>query len=367
MTAISAGRRQQLAEFNESLTRSLRRRARVFALIGFNLAIMLIVDWFYPGFLGIANIQVIIDGMALPAAVAAAQALLLAAGRFDLAVGGVAALAGILVGDMMVRLGIPAIPAVFLGLLFGAAVGLTNGIFIERFKLNSIVMTLATWWIMLGVAQGITQGNMPGGFSNGFQTFGQKRIFGFLIGDYYSLIIVSVIGVFFAYRRFGYHVLATGGDREASRRKGIRVDRVGITLFTISGLVAAFAGICFAAQLGSGQTNAYYNLALETIAAAVIGGAGLNGGEGSVLGTVFGLLLLNMTTNALIFLGWSSLWSQAIYGAVLVAAITIDNIVLRLRARRARASTLQRVDDPDSLAPTRSAQEKTEVSTMERT
>lgn len=367
MTAIPAGRRKNLAHFNESLARSLRRRSRIFALIGFNLLIMLIVDWFYPGFLGIANIQVIIDGMALPAAVAAAQALLLAAGRFDLAVGGVAALSGILAGDMMVKLAIPAVPAVFLGLLFGAAVGLTNGIFIERFKLNSIVMTLATWWIMLGVAQGITQGNMPGGFSNGFQTFGQKRIFGFLIGDYYSLIIVTVIGIFFAYRRFGYHVLATGGDREASRRKGIRVDRVGITLFTLSGLVAAFAGICFAAQLGSGQTNAYYNLALETIAAAVIGGAGLNGGEGSVLGTVFGLLLLNMTTNALIFLGWSSLWSQAIYGAVLVAAITIDNVVLRLRTRRARRSTFHRVDDPGTRTLGRPAEESGEISAAERT
>jgi ribose transport system permease protein len=256
-------------------------------------------------------------------------------------VGGVAALSAIVCGDMMVQFNIPPIPAVLIGLLFGAVVGFINGLFIERFKLNSIVMTLATWWIMLGIAEGITQGQMPGGFPNSFQSFGQIRILGFLVGDYYALALVVIMGVVFGYRRFGYHILATGGDREASRRKGIRVERVGIVLFTFAGLVSAFAGICFSAQLGSAQTNAYYNLALETVAAAVIGGAGLAGGEGSIVGTVFGLLLLNITTNALIFLGFSALWSQAIYGVVLVAAITIDNVALRLRARRALRSTLR--------------------------
>lgn len=341
----------------QAIARVARRRVRIWALVIFDVLIMVVVGALEPGFLAISNIRVIIDGMALPASVAAVQALLLAAGRFDLAVGGIGALSAILAGKMMLGLHIPVVLAVVLGLLFGSWVGWINGVLIERFKLNSIVMTLATWWIMIGAAQGVTQGIAPGGFPDAFSNFGQTRVFGFLIGDYYSLAIVVVIGVVFAYRRFGYHVLATGGDREAARLKGIKVERVGIMLFALSGLVSAFAGIVFAAQLGSAQSTTYYNLALQVIAAAVIGGAGLNGGEGSVLGTVFGLLLLNIVTNAVIFVGVSALWSQAIYGAVLVVAITVDAVAIRARARTALRRTLQERDRHSAeLSPGRGAE-----------
>ena len=327
--------------FGSALGRLARSKTRLLILIAFNLAFLVIIGSFEQGFLDLTNMRVVINGMALSAPVAAVEALLLASGRFDLAVGGIAALSGIVSGDMMVDWHLPAMLAFVLGLAFGALVGLIDGIFIEVFHVNSIIMTLATWWMTVGVADGITQGQAPGAFSQFFQDIGQQTLFKFLASDYYSLIIVVAIGIWFAFRRFGYHVLATGGDREAARLKGIPVERVGLILFTLSGLVAAFAGIVFASQINSAQPEAYVNLALNAIAAAVIGGAGLSGGEGSIVGTMFGLFLLSVMSNAAIFVGLSALWEEAISGVVLVAAISFDKIAVVLRRRGAEKKVLE--------------------------
>lgn len=112
-------------------------------------------------------------------------------------------------------------------------------------------------------------------------------------------------------------------------------------LFTLSGLMAAFAGIVFASQIDSAQPEAYVNLALNAIAAAVIGGAGLNGGEGSIIGTMFGLFLLTVMSNAAIFVGLSALWEEAISGVVLVVAISFDAIAVVVRKRGAERKVLE--------------------------
>ncbi len=325
----------------ESIKRLVRSKTRLFILIGFNLAFVLIIGAVEPGFLDLTNMRVVINAMALAAPVAAAEALLLAAGRFDLAVGGIAALAGIVSGDLMVDWHVPSLLAFFLGLLFGALVGLVDGIFIEIFHVNSIIMTLAMWWITVGIADGITQGQAPGAFPALFQKIGQMTFLKFLASDYYALFLVLAMGIWFAFRPFGYHVLATGGDREAARLKGIPVERMGMILFTLSGLMAAFAGIVFASQIDSAQPEAYVNLALNAIAAAVIGGAGLNGGEGSIIGTMFGLFLLTVMSNAAIFVGLSALWEEAISGVVLVVAISFDAIAVVVRKRGAERKVLE--------------------------
>ena len=290
-----------------------------------------------PGFATVANMRVLLDGMALQAVVAAAMAGLLAAGRFDLSVDGVAALCGILTGKMMVEWGVPVVPALILGLLFGASIGCTQGVAVEHFRFNPVVISLAIWWITTGVAFGLVETAVPAGFPHGFDELGQNTLpGGFLIYDGYALILVPLIGVLLAYTRFGYHTFASGGDREASRLKGIKVERVGIVLYTLTATTAALAGIIFAARIDSAQPNSLDNMALNVIAAAVIGGAALEGGRASIVGTMLGLFLLNMLTNAAIFLDISPLWQKAISGAVLAVAVSADAFTERDAGGRRR-------------------------------
>lgn len=301
-------------------------RSRVLALLFFDAVIFGVVGILEPGFAALSNIQSMIDAMSLQAVVAVAMAALLAAGRFDLSVDGVAAVCGILAAKMMLGWGLSGGEAVVAGLLCGAAIGCCQGIAVETFGFNPIVISLALWWITSGTASGLTANTIPSNFSHGFIDLGQTRVAGFAIYDYYAVAIAAVVWFVLRYTRFGYHVFAVGGDRESSRLKGIHVRRVGILLYIGTATAAAFAGIIFAASIDSAQPSPLNGMALNVIAAAVIGGAALDGGRASIVGTVLGLFLLNMLTNASVFLNISPLWEQAISGVVLASAVLVDAI-----------------------------------------
>ncbi len=301
-------------------------RSRVAMLVIFDGVIFGAVGLRESGFATLTNVQVLVDGMALQAVAAAAMAALLAAGRFDLAIDGIAALAGILTGKMMLGWGLSVPLALTLGLLFGVGVGLFQGLAVEQFGFNPIVISLALWWITSGVAAGLVENGPPSGYPHAFDTLGETKLGGFELYDYYALVLVSVMWFILSFTKFGYHVFAAGGDRESARLKGIKVKRVGILLYIGTATTAAFVGIIFAARIDSSQPTAVDGMALNVIAAAVIGGAALAGGKASIVGTMLGLFLLNMLTNASIFLGISPLWEKAISGVVLATAVTVDAI-----------------------------------------
>lgn len=318
-------------------------KSRVFALLVFDLLFIAVVGAVVPTFAQLPNMQVLIDGMAPQAIVAAAMAALLAAGRFDLSVDGVAALSAIVAGKLMLSLSLPVPAAVILGVGFGAGIGFIQGVAVERLHYNPVIISLAIWWITTGAAFGLVEGLIPAGFPTSFGLLGQSRIGGFLIYDYYAFAFVPLVGVVLVFTKFGYHVFAAGGDREAARLKGVRVDRVGITLYALTGAAAAFAGIIFAARIDSAQPNALDNMALNVIAAAIIGGAALSGGRASITGAMLGLFLLTMLPNAAIFFGISPLWQKAIIGAVLAAAVTADAFSERTPGGRRRRSLFRTV------------------------
>jgi ribose/xylose/arabinose/galactoside ABC-type transport system permease subunit len=155
----------------------------------------------------------------------------------------------------------------------------------------------------------------------------------FLIEDWYAVVVVIVVAVVLAFSKFGFHVYATGGDREAARLNGIKVVALGIGLYALSGLLSGVVGTIFAARLASAPATAFDGLALNVIAAAVIGGASLTGGRGSVVGAFLGLLLLNMLSNAAIYVGISPYWEKAISGFVLIVAVGADVLAARREAR----------------------------------
>jgi ribose/xylose/arabinose/galactoside ABC-type transport system permease subunit len=209
----------------------------------------------------------------------------------------------------------------------------TNGVLIERFGLNPLMTTLGAWWVTIGIALGATKGYTPYNFPSGFTALGQSSPGSFLIEDWYAVVFLVAAAIVLAFSKFGYHVYATGGDREAARLNGIKVMGVGITLYALSGLLSGVVGTIFAARLASAPATAFDGLALNVIAAAVIGGASLSGGRGSIVGGLLGLLLLNMLSNAAIYVGISPYWEKAISGFVLIFAVAADVIAARREAR----------------------------------
>jgi ribose transport system permease protein len=299
-------------------------RSRNTVILLFNVAFIALVTSINSDFLRWQNFLEIIENMALPAIVMAATVFLLGAGRFDLSIDGVAALAGITAGTVMTHSSLGVVGGLATGLGVGLVVGVLNGVFIETLGFNPLVTTLASWWITAGIAVGAAGGTSVFGFPSSFDALGQTRVGGTLISTWYAIVVCLIASTILAFTKFGAHVLATGGDREAARLNGVKVRRIGIWLYTTSALAAALAGVIFAARLDGAGPAPYNGLALTVIAAAVIGGASIHGGRGSVVGGLLGLLLLEMLGNATIYVGISLFWQQAIAGAVLLVAIAAD-------------------------------------------
>ncbi|HTW97535.1 MAG TPA: ABC transporter permease [Acidimicrobiales bacterium] len=322
-------------------------RHRVALIAAFDIVFIAVVGGLRPGFVSGANIVAMCDSMALPAIVLVPATMLLAAGRFDLSPDGVSAASGVVVGEMLSHLGhgdLMTAFAVAAGLATGLGFGLANGILVERVGINPLIATLGSWWVAAGIALGVEQGGNSFGLGAAFDSLGGTRAGGLLVEDWFAIPVLVIGGLLLAYRKSGAHIFATGGNREAARRNGIRIGRIVIRLYVASGVASALAGIVFASRLDSATTNPFNGLALQVIASAVIGGASLMGGKGTIAGAFLGLLLLQMITSATVFLAISPYWEQTITGAILLIAVYGDIQAARegkgpswLRAMVARA------------------------------
>jgi ribose transport system permease protein len=317
-------------------------RNRVWSLVVFELIFMAAVGAYNSDFLRVANFRVIIDNMSLDAVAMVGTVFLLAAGRFDLSIDGVANLSGITAGLSMVDWGLPWELGVAVGLGTGLLVGMINGVLIEAYGFNPLMTTLGTWWATTGIALGLTKGYTPYGFPQSFADLGQATVGSVLIEVWYAVAIIAVAAIVLRFTRFGYHVYATGGDRDAARLNGIKVVAIGLSLYALSGLLSGLVGTIFAARLASAPATAFDGLALNVIAAAVVGGASLTGGRGSIIGGVLGLFLLNMLSNAAIYVGISPYWEKAISGAVLLIAVGADVAATRREARAGETDSPRR-------------------------
>ena len=261
--------------------------------------------------------------MALEAIVLSGYILLLVSGNFDLSVDGIVALCGVVAGIMMVN-GVPWILASLLALLLAGTIGLINGLVVAKLQINGLIATLTTWWICIGITFGMTKALAPYGFPEGFQWFGQARILGFRILVIYAIIISATMAVILDYTKLGAHIYVTGDNRLASEMMGIDTALIGTKMYVMVGLLAGFVGLMTASKLNAASPMAVDGMALRVIAAAVIGGANLSGGKGSVIGGLLGLCLMSILSNAIIQLGVSPYWQKAILGGILLSAVLIE-------------------------------------------
>jgi len=289
----------------------------------------LIISLLTPRFLHPANFLAIARGFSVEGIVVVGMSMLLIAGAFDLSVASVMALSGIIAAWLIVKAQCTIPIAILGGLAVGATTGMINGIVVTRIKVNPLIATLGMMSIARGCALGFTEGHPVINLPKEFAIIGQGDLFGLPLPIAYTLAIVLIADILMRRGRALRQLYYVGGSEKAARLSGINVDRVIFLTFVASGIFASLAGIITTARLTSGVPTAFAGTELRVIAACVIGGCSLSGGEGTVLGALLGLIFMALVTNAMTLFGVSIYWEGVVTGTILVVAVSLDMISRR--------------------------------------
>lgn len=283
-----------------------------------------IVMWFTaPIFMTFANWSALLLQVSLECIVAIGMTILLVSGGFDLSVGSTFGLAGA-VTAMTIISGVPPAIAFFLGLATGTVIGFLNGFIIARIGINPFVTTLAMMSMVRGVLLVITRGRNIAGLPEAFGVLGQGSLYGVQNPIWISLLMVLMGDILLRKSRFFRQNYYLGGNERAAVLSGIKVERLKIFNYALTGMLAAFSGILMTARLGAASVTAGTGLELRVITAVIIGGASLKGGEGTILGSFLGSLLMGILVGALTILGVDVYWNTFVIGATLLLAVLID-------------------------------------------
>jgi len=225
-------------------------------------------------------------------------------------------------------------------LVVGAFLGFLNGAMITAFNVHPFIITLGTMAIYRGIAFVQTSGQSIGGFPEQFRNFVRQEFNGLSLVPLVVMIIVMVVGgIFLAQTAIGRKVYAVGGNEIASRYSGIRVGRVKLLAYTITGLTAGIASVLSLGYYGAGSSGDGQGYELNVIAASVVGGASLVGGKGTALGAFLGAVILQMISNGLVILNIPQNYSQIVIGMVVIAAVLLDQLNAALARRQLLAKT----------------------------
>jgi rhamnose transport system permease protein len=295
-----------------------------------------------PRFASQQEAQFILANTTIFALLALGETMVIVSRNVDLSIGSVVGLSAYVSANLFGKIhGIPIVVVFLVGLGIGLAVGVANGLMVAIGRVPSLVVTLATLYIVRGLDILIVGGNevVAQTLPNAFIQIPRAGVYGV---PYLAIVIAVVIGVGAYYLRSyrsGRELYAIGSNPEAARLAGIRVGRRVFTAFAVSGAIAGVAGVLWAAQYQTIDSNAGTGYELIVIASVVVGGVAIFGGSGSAVGAAIGALLLQTINSALYVLGISPFWDQAIAGALLLAAITLDRVIsLRLSAALRRRS-----------------------------
>jgi ribose transport system permease protein len=255
-----------------------------------------------------------------------AQTFVLLLGGIDLSVASIAGLCSMIFAMLILVLGVDPYVAIAIALLAGIGMGAINGFFICKLSLTPFIVTLATSALFRGIVYVATKGVPLTGIPESVTVIGQGSL-GFL--PYPTLIMIGLAVVLILtlkYTSFGRHVYAVGGNEEASKIVGIRVNKTKMGVYSLAGLLCAAAGVLMVLRMGSSQVNIGENWVMPSITAAVLGGTSMNGGSGGIGGTIVGGFLMSTIAFSISLLGISSYWDQVVTGLVVLVAISIDAI-----------------------------------------
>lgn len=304
----------------------LLERFKMFILLVVVLVVLGIVE---PKFLAGNNIANIFKQIATNAILAAGMCFVILTGGIDISVGATLALVGAISVDL-IRMGVHIVFVVLIALAIGAVVGLFNGVFIAKFKLQPMIVTLATMSICRGLTYIYTKGSpitLNTALSSGkvYKWIGSGSLFGKIPFPLILVILVFAVSFYILNKTaFGRRVYAVGGNEDAARLSGINTVWTKIMAYVTCGIMAAIAAIIISARVSSAQPNAGESYEMDAIAAVVIGGTSLRGGEGKVLYTIIGALIIGMLNNFLNLIGVDSYYQIVVKGVVILIAVLAD-------------------------------------------
>jgi ribose transport system permease protein len=284
-------------------------------------AVMLIIS---PSFRSPFNLTVVTEQMATIAIMATGQTLVIISGAFDVSQAAVTALSAMVTGLMCANAGLNPIFAIIIGLGTGSLAGAINGVLAARFKLHPIIMTLATAVIFTGLTYVITHGQPVIGLPEGLLWMGADFIGPIPVSVVIMLLVVALMQVLLTRTRFGLRVRQVGGNVEAARLTGVNVSAILLGVFITSGLLSAFGGLIEMGRISNAIPTLGSTLLFPIITSSILGGTLLSGGEGSMVGTLFGAALLTIINNALVVLQVDPYAQGVVQGGLVVAALIID-------------------------------------------
>lgn len=304
-----------------------------------------------PVFLSPNNLVIMSKHVAINAVLAVGMTLVIVTGGIDLSVGSIVGLAGMIAGGLIAQglvlrtfgvvIYFHAWVVVAIGLATGLLVGWVNGVLISRFNIAPFIATLGTMYAARGMAllrsNGQTFPNLAGNpalGNTGFELIGGGRLLGVPVPIWLMILFAGVAYLTMDRLPLGRQIYAVGGNARAAELSGIRVDRVRLVVYVISGLCAAMAGLIIAAELQSGHPASGTSFEMNAIAAVVLGGTSLAGGRGTIGGTIIGAFIIGFLSDGLVLLGVSSFWQMVIKGAVIVLAVLVDQAQEQLQKRQ---------------------------------
>ncbi|MBQ6368943.1 MAG: ABC transporter permease [Parasporobacterium sp.] len=281
------------------------------------------------GFTNPTNLLNILRQTAMVSVMAVAGVFVLGAGQIDLTVGSNAAMSA-MIASLILQETNSIILALLACLAFGIGIGCINGLLVTRLRLPAFLATLGMMQAVRGLAMWITNTAAVPISNNTFnQIFGTGFIGPISVLILWTLVFYILGYIVFNKTPFGKHSLATGGNETAARYSGIRVNRIKMYVFMLSGALSAFAGVLYAGRMQSGRYSFGDGDEMSVIAAVVLGGASMAGGTGSMIGALVGSILMGMISNALILAGLTSAQQKIVNGLIIIAAVALSNLAQR--------------------------------------
>ena len=288
--------------------------------------LMAVITIINSNFLTANNLLNLLLQVTSNALIAFGMTFVILTGGIDLSVGSILALSSALTAGLLGS-GMPVTLAILISLILGFILGMMNGLLISYGKLAPFIVTLATMTIFRGATLVYTNGNpITKGLSDTFlfQFLGQGYIVGIPFPVIIMFIVFIVLYVLLHKTAFGKSVYAIGGNEKAAYISGVKLNKVKIIIYSISGIMASISGLIITSRLSSAQPTAGASYEMDAIAAVVLGGTSLSGGKGRILGTLIGALIIGVLNNGLNIIGVSAFWQQVVKGVVILIAVLID-------------------------------------------
>lgn len=296
------------------------------------LVMCVIMTFLSPAFLTKGNLLNVLRQAAPVFVLGAGQTLVILSRGIDLSVDSVAALSGVITASMLDRnVAVPI--AMLTGLAVGGLLGLLNGIIVTKVKLPPFVATFGTWLVFKGLTVLYIDGIVIWGFPEAFRFFGARRIGAVPVVIFVAITIFIIFHVVLRHTTFGRKLYATGANPKASLMSGIKVNRLLVTIYAISGLLSALGCQLYISRLNSAKCDIGEGFGMDAIAATLIGGTSFEGGVGTIGGTAIGALIIILLRNAMNLLGISPLWQGFATGLVMILAVLGDAFLRRVAER----------------------------------